>query len=196
VCLKGFDEKRKAYQLSKCSHIFHKKCLVKCYKGYLLCPSCSVIYGIRTGVQPEGTMHVDFYNPGECPLEGYEKEGTIAMTFNFPNGVQTDDHSNPGVRYSGTQRTAFLPKNGEGLEVLSLFQIAFERRLLFTIGRSVTTGRDNTVIWNGIHMKTQPCGGSANFGFPDPTYFDRVKKEFSDFGVTLESVSKNNSGAY
>lgn len=52
---------------------------------------------------------------------------------------------------------------------------AFDRKLTFTIGRSVTTGMDNQVVWNGIHHKTHTNGGSSHFGYPDPTYFSRVK---------------------
>ena len=43
------------------------------------------------------------------------------------------------------------------------------------MGRSVTTGRDNQIVWNGIHHKTNTSGGSSHFGYPDDTYFDRVK---------------------
>jgi len=53
------------------------------------------------------------------------------------------EHPNPGQPYNGTQRTAYLPDNDIGREVLELLQIAWERKLLFTIGRSVTTGKDN-----------------------------------------------------
>jgi deltex-like protein len=34
---------------------------------------------------------------------------------------------------------------------------------------------DNQIVWNGIHHKTCINGGSAAFGFPDPTYLKRVK---------------------
>lgn len=47
----------------------------------------------------------------------------------------------------------------------------------------MTTGLDNQIVWNGIHHKTSLQGGSANFGFPDPTYFKRVKLELADKGV-------------
>ena len=36
-------------------------------------------------------------------------------------------------------------------EVLALLKIAFDRKLTFIIGTSVTTGKKNTVVWNGIH---------------------------------------------
>lgn len=63
-----------------------------------------------------------------------------------------------GKNYSGTSRRAFLPDNAEGKEVLSLLKIAFERKLTFTIGRSVTTELDNQTVWNGIHHKTNLSG--------------------------------------
>jgi len=67
--------------------------------------------------------------------------------------------------------------------VLELLKKAFDRKLIFTIGRSVTTGHDNRIVWNGIHHKTNTSGGSAYFGYPDPTYFDRVKLELAAKGV-------------
>jgi len=149
-----------------------------------------MIYGIRTGTQPNGTMKIVRQPRGTYPLSGYEKEGTIIIYYEFPNGTQQINHPNPGSPYQGTGRTAFLPDNEEGNEILKLFQIAFDRKLLFRIGTSITTGQENTVVWNGIHMKTNPSGGSANFGYPDDTYFDRVKQELKDFGITKECIDE------
>jgi deltex-like protein len=66
---------------------------------------------------------------------------------------------------------------------LKLLQEAFERKLTFTVGRSVTTGLDNQIVWNGIHHKTTISGGAANFGYPDPTYLTRVKEELAFKGI-------------
>ena len=65
-----------------------------------------------------------------------------------------------GHRYQGTSRTAYLPDNPEGREVLNLLQKAFHARLIFTVGTSTTSGRSNTVVWNDIHHKTNTHGGS------------------------------------
>jgi deltex-like protein len=43
-------------------------------------------------------------------------------------------------------------------------------------------------VWQGIHHKTSPNGGTSCFGYPDPTYFSRVKAELEDRGVKLEDV--------
>ena len=72
-----------------------------------------------------------------------------------------------------------MPKNKEGEEVLELLKTAWNRRLIFAVGTSVTTGRSNTVIWSGIRHKTQTYGGSSNYGYLDEGYFDRVKKELA-----------------
>ena len=65
-----------------------------------------------------------------------------------------------GHRYQGTSRTAYLPDNPEGREVLKLLQKAFKVRLIFTVGTSTITGQSNTVVWNDIHRKTNTHGGS------------------------------------
>ena len=75
------------------------------------------------------------------------------------------------ISFPGTHRTGYLPDNKEGNEVLKLLETAFNRKLIFTVGRSVTTGRDNQIVWNGIHHKTNTSGGSSHFGYPDDTYF-------------------------
>lgn len=69
------------------------------------------------------------------------------------------EHPNPGVRYPGTTRVAYLPDCPEGNKVLGLFRKAFDQRLTFTIGTSMTTGRANVITWNDIHHKTNCTGG-------------------------------------
>ena len=82
-----------------------------------------------------------------------------------------------GANYSGTRRNAFLPGNPDGIEVLGLLILAFQRKLTFLVGTSLTTGRKDTVVWAGIHHKTSESGGVSCFGYPDETYFARVKGE-------------------
>ena len=65
-------------------------------------------------------------------------------------------------------------------------KIAFDRKLIFTIGRSVTSGQDNVITWNGIHHKTSISGSS--YGYPDATYLERVISELRAFGVGLPRV--------
>eukprot|EP01121_Diplochlamys_sp_Union-15-3_P019972 TRINITY_DN7650_c0_g1_i1.p1 TRINITY_DN7650_c0_g1~~TRINITY_DN7650_c0_g1_i1.p1 ORF type:complete len:186 (-),score=27.59 TRINITY_DN7650_c0_g1_i1:37-594(-) len=173
-------------KLSKCTdHYFHQRCIVHCYKkGFLVCPNCGKTYGIRVGSQPDGTINVIRHPPGIVPLSGYPSTmGTIQINYFFPNGTQKEDHPFPGQPYEGTSRTGYLPDDEEGNEVLRLLQLAWDRKLTFRIGTSLTTGKENQVIWNGVHHKTSTSGGFQSFGYPDDTYFARVKEELSDLGV-------------
>ncbi len=92
-------------------------------------------------------------------LPGYYDCGTIEINYYIPDGIQGQEHPNPGQRFTGTARIAYLPNNSEGREVLMLLQNAFDARLIFTVGTSVTSGQDNTVTWNDIHHKTNTHGG-------------------------------------
>jgi len=171
--------------LLKCNHHYCKACIIGCYsQGFILCPMCKTCYGIRVGSMPEGKLKIEPLAVGKCPLSGYESYGTFRLRMSFPDGIQGEDHPNPGQAFEGTSRTAYLPDTPEGKEVLNLIQTAWDRKLLFRIGTSVTTGADNQVIWNGIHLKTQTQGGATNFGYPDDTYFQRVKKELADKGIS------------
>ncbi len=117
--------------------------------------------------------------------KGYQGCGTIEIDYRFPNGKIE------GKRYTGTHRVAYLPNNAEGREILALFKVAFDRRLLFTVGTSVTTGEENTTIWNGVHHKTNTEGGSQNWGYPDNTYFNRVKQELAAKGVISGNIKED-----
>ena len=53
-------------------------------------------------------------------LPGYEGYNTIQITYNIPDGTQGQNHPNPGERYRGTIRVAYLPDTMEGQEVLKV----------------------------------------------------------------------------
>ena len=95
--------------------------------------------------------------------ENFVGFGTIVIDYYLPSGLQGPEHPNPGQSYQGTSRTAYLPNNREGQEVLQLLKRAFDARLVFTVGTSNTTGLSNQVIWNDIHHKTNRFGGP--FGY-------------------------------
>ena len=160
-------------------HFFHIECINNLIgdKNNFKCPICSKIYGTLIGDMPEGTFYA-YITPDRC--SGYNCN-TIVINYYFKNGPN----------YTGTSRVSYLPNNKEGREVLALLKIAFERKLTFTVGTSVTTGRKNTVVWNGIHHKTRLKGGPTKFGYPDKGYFNRVKEELAAKGVTKESIGRD-----
>ena len=141
---------------------------------------CSIIYGEFIGDSPPGSMSWEYSAPGQIPLETYEDKGTWEINYSFRNGIRD------GVEYRGTHRIAYVPDTKEGREVLFLLQKWFIRKVTFTVGDSVTTGRSNVVVWNSIHHKTNTHGGTMTYGYPDPTYFNRVKLEMADKGILLE----------
>jgi len=184
LCNFGGSDEGNIVRLGNCSsHFFHADCVELCRgdKDFVRCPNCALIYGEMTGDMPEGYMRITLHSRSEMYCEGYEDYGTIEIYYMFPNG-----RLYTGRSYRGTRRQAFLPHTKEGIEVLELFVIAFKRRLTFTVGTSVTTGRDDVVVWNGIHHKTSLGGGCAYFGYPDDTYFFRVKEELAMKGVLKE----------
>jgi deltex len=185
ICLdQETSEEAKGVELVTCNHAFHEKCIRSAFVNKPECPLCKTAYAVITGNMPtNGSMDVQVLPRDEISLGGFEDVGTILIRYDFPGGTQGPAHPNPGSPYTGTVRTAFLPVNAEGREALRLLQVAWDRRLTFTIGRSLTTGRENTVIWNGIHHKTCPDGGTAVFGWPDAGYFSRLKGELASLGI-------------
>lgn len=92
-------------------------------------------------------------------------------------------HPNPGLPYQGTQRRAFLPASPRGRAILLRLMRAWDARILFSVGTSLTTGRPNSVVWGIIHHKTQIYNGPTQFGYPDPEYLSRVEGELTDAGI-------------
>ena len=152
ICLCDFRDKK---TLSKCGHSFCTDCIDEAFRHQNKCPVCYEVY-CPVGNQPRGIMTERYQSKS---LPGFQSSGTIIIFYRFPNGIQGPDHPNPGTSYTGTSRTAYLPENREGRKVLKLLKRAFDQKLMFTIGRSKTTGIDNCVIWNGIHHKTSMGGG-------------------------------------
>ncbi|KAI8522055.1 hypothetical protein Bbelb_018090 [Branchiostoma belcheri] len=75
-------------------------------------------------------------------------------------------------------------------------EIAFDSRLVFTAGTSVTTG-ETDVIWNDIHHKTNPNGGEANYGYPDPgRVADEACSKRHHMKVTQQKISKTTQEEY
>jgi deltex-like protein len=174
--------------LSNCKgvHLFHKECLVNQYASsggkegdFIKCAVCETTYGVRIGQMPDGEMKWRTTNVS-CP--GFENFNTIEMAYRFPDGRKED-----GTAYTGTSRKGYIPNSPEGIILFKMFVLAFERRLPFMIGTSLTTGQTNTVVWAGIHHKSNVNGGP--FGYPDPTYFSRVLEELKVRNIDYESVA-------
>ncbi|MEQ2188265.1 putative E3 ubiquitin-protein ligase dtx2 [Goodea atripinnis] len=73
-------------------------------------------------------------------------------------------------------------------QVLELLKVAWMRRLIFTVGTSSTTGEQDTVVWNGIHHKTEMMSNLSGHGYPDPNYLENVLSELASQGVTEDCL--------
>ncbi|NXF01615.1 DTX3L ligase, partial [Smithornis capensis] len=177
ICMEKITNKK---ILTKCKHAFCKACIDQAMHYKQACPLCNTIYGVVKGDQPEGTISTKKWHSS---LPGYSSCGTIVIEYNMKGGIQTNNHPNPGQPYGSTKRTAYLPDNEEGREVLQLLRRAFNQKLIFTVGQSRTTGAQDVITWNDIHHKTSMNGGPANFGYPDPDYLKRVRSELKAKGI-------------
>ncbi|KAB7495093.1 putative E3 ubiquitin-protein ligase DTX2 [Armadillidium nasatum] len=156
--------------LSLCGHSFHEECICQYVEAspskFLQCPNCKKLHGEKWGIQPKGSMDVQKMSGSLPGFSGYD---TYKITYNIPSGIQGPEHPHPGRPYHpiGFPRIAYLPDNEKGKRVLKLLKEAFRRRLIFTVGRSVTTGIEDAVTWNEIHHKTERYNNSGH-GYPDP----------------------------
>ncbi|KAJ9596927.1 hypothetical protein L9F63_012052, partial [Diploptera punctata] len=176
--------------LTRCLHQLHLDCLNSMLSSqppnnkslYIQCPTCMTIYGEKTGNQPHGTM---CWSTLPRSLPGHPGSRTIQITYNIASGIQGPEHPNPGRPYYavGFPRVCYLPDTEKGRKVLKLVSVAFERRLVFTVGRSVTTGREDVVTWNEIHHKTESGVSNTGHGFPDAGFLDRCLAELAAQGV-------------
>ncbi|EDX17260.1 protein deltex [Drosophila simulans] len=175
-----------AISLSRCQHLMHLQCLNGMIIAqqnemnknlFIECPVCGIVYGEKVGNQPIGSMSWSIISKN---LPGHEGQNTIQIVYDIASGLQTEEHPHPGRAFFavGFPRICYLPDCPLGRKVLRFLKIAFDRRLLFSIGRSVTTGREDVVIWNSVDHKTQ-----FNM-FPDPTYLQRTMQQLVHLGVT------------
>ena len=88
--------------------------------------------------------------------------------------VQGPEHPSPGRPYiaDGFPRVAYLPDTPDGCRALHGLYLAWEQRLLFTVGTSMSSGFSNCVTWNDIHLKTYKSG--PNHSYPDPNFLSNL----------------------
>jgi len=187
ICLEDFDDdsKKRAFSFERCgalTHAFHEECVASWLDdGGGRCPVCRASLAVMTGTQPKRGTMTDIIVDSALPGFPYGSR-TRRITYHFPPGTQGPEHPRPGLPYDGTTRTAFLP-TPEGDAAFRLLRVAFKRRLVFRVGQSITTGKDNTVVWAGIHHKTSTTHGA--FGYPDPNYLPALLQELQDNGIFL-----------
>ncbi|KAG6456477.1 protein deltex [Manduca sexta] len=99
------------------------------------------------GPQPAGSMAWSV-QPAALPQHA-PHTASILVTYNFQSGRQGPMHPMPGAPYYavGFPRYTLLPDTALGRQVLEALRVAWERRVLFTVSASQTTGREHVVSW-------------------------------------------------
>ncbi|XP_036916356.1 E3 ubiquitin-protein ligase DTX4 isoform X2 [Sturnira hondurensis] len=151
-------------KLSRCGHIYHIYCLVAMYNNG----------------NKDGSL--------QCP--------TCKTIYGVKTGTQPPGkmeyhlipHSLPGHPDCKTIRIIYsIPP---GIQVLKLLLVAWDRRLIFAIGTSSTTGESDTVIWNEVHHKTEFGSNLTGHGYPDANYLDNVLAELAAQGISEDSSAQ------
>uniref|UniRef100_A0A8C1WF69 E3 ubiquitin-protein ligase n=1 Tax=Cyprinus carpio TaxID=7962 RepID=A0A8C1WF69_CYPCA len=103
------------------------------------------------------------------------------------------EHPNPGKPFTarGFPRHCYLPDSEKGRLVLKLLLVAWDRRLIFSVGTSSTTGETDTVIWNEVHHKTEFGSNLTGHGYPDSGHLDNVLEELRAQGITEEECLRD-----
>jgi deltex-like protein len=120
------------------------------------CPSCGHLYtALNRGSQPTGDMRVTLQPHSHC--SGFEGCGLFAIIYQFGSGSrQSRFMPEPGKRYSGASRSAYLPNTAEGRKAVGLLKRAFAAGHVFQVGESGTTGQRNTTVWYvPVHVERQ-----------------------------------------
>ena len=169
--------------IKKCRHRFHKHCVMKVFElKHANCPNCREPLGIEEfGNGPSGTMTITVDHNKRCSGSEYDSDGVIMIEYNMTAGIQHDGMENPGQRYSGTQRVAYLPYNDAFRKLLARLKYAFAHGLTFRVGTSITSGKSNQITWSSIYHKTSMSGGP--FGFPDAQFLSNCNQSLDELKV-------------
>ena len=166
--------------LRRCIHVFHRSCLEEAIRFDPKCPICRVNMAQPQGKMPSGSMMIGL--DAELDCQGFRPGlGTWRIRYFIKGGEQKKYHPHPGKRFAGIAREAFLPNTERGRQLLKRLTYAFSRGLTFSVGTSLTSGRDDVCTWGSIHHKTKI--GEGTHGWPDPSYFLNCNEELDALGV-------------
>jgi deltex-like protein len=179
ICMEALDTF--LVKVTVCGHIYHRECIENSLKVSSRCPICRRSIKNPQGQSPSGSMTISSTGLSFLRCKGFEDDETIVIEYDIPCGYQKAYHPSPGHSFRGGRRTAYLPNNEDGRNLLERLKLAWMLGMTFTVGESLSSGRSNVVTWASIHHKTSTSGGSH--GFPDPAYFFNCNEELDSLGV-------------
>ncbi|XP_060748397.1 uncharacterized protein si:busm1-163l24.3 [Tachysurus vachellii] len=185
------------YLCSKCIE-FHAQCMVCSKINAARKPSMAIqaqslkeeqnpeeLNGKETGTRQkqkqgiQGTMRCT-----ELPmnLPGYEQYRTAKITYSIPDGIQGEEHPNPGLPFKGGEFEAYLPLTSKGQVLLQCLERAFKQGFTFTVSPNNNTGRAK-ITWSRIPHKTKISGGKSGNGYPDSGYLKDLAEALRTCGI-------------
>ncbi|XP_048871056.1 uncharacterized protein si:busm1-163l24.3 isoform X2 [Brienomyrus brachyistius] len=143
-----------------CGAPFCSKCLVQTHSTCKVCHKAGEVSGIKGRI---------IFSELSLSLPGYPKNMTLKITYIIPNGIQGENHPNPGAPFQGGTFYAYLPLNEQVRRLGPLLEKAFARGLTFTVSE------EGQVIWGSIPHKTSVELKSKN-GYPDSSYLKTLSE--------------------
>ncbi|KAG0259527.1 hypothetical protein BG011_002575 [Mortierella polycephala] len=176
-------------KIRSCKHCFHERCIeewFRCDYGQFKCPICNVPCQssrsdngtgsrLRLGPMPDGSMGYTFDAHFSCYF----------VLFSIPPHTIPDpaDPEHKTITVPRTTRSAIIPFTARlGPLIMIRLICAFYYGHIFRVGQSLTTGNDNVVVWNGIHMRTSFQG---SYGFPAPDFERTCWEELNQKCIAL-----------
>ncbi|KAF5903790.1 putative E3 ubiquitin-protein ligase DTX3, partial [Clarias magur] len=89
-------------------------------------------------------------------LPGFEQYRTVKITYSIPDGIQGEEHPNPGLPFQGGVFDAYLPLISKGQGLLKCLEKAFKQGFTFTVCPSRAK-----IAWSRIPHKTKITGGRS-----------------------------------
>ncbi|KAJ3299607.1 putative E3 ubiquitin-protein ligase dtx2 [Borealophlyctis nickersoniae] len=176
-------------KMRKCQHLYHATCVDFWLKVSPTCPYCKVSYLFLTTLMKSNftltfDLRLQLYKQRAAgpPTVGPMPAGYMAYKFLPDLGAYSILYEiKSSSSYAGTTRIAFVPFTEKNGNIILIRLIAsFYYHHTFTVGTSLTSGRSNQTVWNGVHHRTALSG---TWGFPDPTWEERVSNELDDKGM-------------
>ncbi|KAF5890756.1 uncharacterized protein DAT39_019548, partial [Clarias magur] len=147
---------KKEYSMVKqltCGFNFCPKCEKEVHNS---CGTCGT-----SGSAIKGSMSVQ---ESTITIPGFNRDTTLKIVYDIPDGVQGEDHPCPGAPFKGNRFEAFLPRNKATEKLLPLLPKAFHKGLTFTVKAGSSDddgGKEGRVVWGSIPHKTKTEGGPS-----------------------------------
>ncbi|KAI4891524.1 hypothetical protein NFI96_018024, partial [Prochilodus magdalenae] len=117
-------------------------------------------------------------------LQGHSRSTTAKITYCIPDGIQGEEHPDPGSPFQGGIFEAYLPLSSKGRGLLPCLEKAFKLGLTFKVCTyKASQGKRARVTWGRIPHKTRMDGGKSGNGYPDAAYLNSLSEALKACGI-------------